>query len=64
MPPINSGDGMNYAPVSAGRPKPVCGPGEFVFAVMALDHGHIYGQTNGLLEAGGTLKWVYDDCVR
>ncbi|WP_274649137.1 Gfo/Idh/MocA family protein [Paenibacillus humicola] len=57
---FNRADGMNYAPVSVVKPKPVCGPGEFIFAVMALDHGHIYGQTNGLLEAGGTLKWVYD----
>jgi predicted dehydrogenase len=49
---------MNYAP--KGVPKPVVKPGEFVFAVAHLDHGHIYGQTNGLLEAGGELKWVYD----
>jgi len=34
--------------------------GEFVFAAAHLDHGHIYGQTNGLLEAGAQLKWVYD----
>lgn len=54
------GDGMNYAPVAVKKPEPVCGPGEFTFAAMALDHGHIYGQCNGLLEAGGTLKWVYD----
>lgn len=51
-------DGMNYAPV--GRPDPVVKPGEFVFAAIGLDHGHIYGMTNGLLEAGATLKWVYD----
>lgn len=51
-------DGMNYAP--QGKPKPVVGAGEFVFAAAGLDHGHIYGQCNGLLEAGGTLKWVYD----
>ncbi|HZG56761.1 Gfo/Idh/MocA family oxidoreductase [Paenibacillus sp.] len=51
-------DGMNYAP--QGKPKPVVEAGEFVFAATALEHGHIYGQTNGLLEAGGTLKWVYD----
>jgi predicted dehydrogenase len=51
-------DGMNYAPTS--RARPVVAPGEFVFAATALDHGHIYGQTNGLLEAGATLKWVYD----
>ena len=57
---MNRSDGMNYAPVAANKPKPVCRPGEFVFAAAALDHGHIYGQTNGLLEAGGTLKWVYD----
>ena len=51
-------DGMNYAP--KGKPAPVCGPGEFVFAATALDHGHIYGQCNGLVEAGGELRWVFD----
>jgi predicted dehydrogenase len=51
-------DGMNYAP--KGKPKPVCGEGEFVFAAARLDHGHIYGMCNGLVEAGGTLKYVYD----
>ena len=51
-------DGMNYAP--QGKPRPVVGPGEFVFAAAHLEHGHIYGQCNGLLEAGGELKWVYD----
>lgn len=35
-------------------------PGEFVFATAHLDHGHIYGQTNRLLEAGAELKWVYN----
>jgi len=49
---------MNYAPT--GIPKPVVRAGEFPFAVAHLDHGHIFGQTNGLLEAGGDLKWVYD----
>jgi len=51
-------DGMNYAP--QGRPAPVVKAGEFVFAAAALDHGHIYGQCNGLIEAGGTLRSVYD----
>ncbi len=51
-------DGMNYAP--KGKPQPVCERGEFVFAAMALDHGHIYGMCNGLTEAGGVLKYVYD----
>ena len=51
-------DGMNYAP--QGRPKPVVGPDDFIFSAVRLDHGHIYGMVNGLLEAGGTLKYVYD----
>ena len=55
---MDKSDGMNYAP--EGRPKPVVKPGEFVFSAVRLDHGHIYGMTNGLLEAGGTLKYVYD----
>jgi predicted dehydrogenase len=28
---------------------------------MNLDHGHIYGMCNGLIEAGARLKWVYDN---
>ena len=51
-------EGANYAPDS--MPKPVVEPGEFVFAAMHLDHGHIGGMTQGLLDAGGTLKWVHD----
>lgn len=51
-------DGMNYAP--QGKPSPVVKPGEFIFAATHLDHGHINGQCNGLVEAGGLLKWVYD----
>ena len=51
-------EGADYAP--AAMPKPVVESGEFVFAAMHLDHGHIGGMTQGLLGAGGTLKWVYD----
>jgi len=51
-------DGMNYAP--KGKPRAVCGRGEFVFAAAALDHGHIFGMCNGLIEAGGSLKYSYD----
>lgn len=51
-------DGMNHAP--KGKVNRVVKEGEFNFAVAALDHGHINGMTNGLLEAGATLKWVYD----
>jgi predicted dehydrogenase len=51
-------DGMNYAPTA--KPNPVVKPGEFAFAAIRLDHGHIKGMCNGLMEAGATLKWVYD----
>jgi predicted dehydrogenase len=51
-------DGMTYAP--KGKPNPVVVKGAFQFAAAALDHGHIYGMCNGLVEAGATLKWVYD----
>jgi predicted dehydrogenase len=58
QPASGAADGMNYAP--KGKPMPVVKPGEFVFAAAHLDHGHIYGQCNGLTEAGGTLKWVFE----
>ena len=51
-------EGSNYAP--KGKAAPVVRPGEFVFAAVGLDHGHIGGMINGLLEAGGTLKYIYD----
>lgn len=51
-------DGMNYAP--EGKACPVVGPGEFIFAAAALDHGHIFGQCQGLTEAGGECRYVYD----
>ncbi len=53
-----SADGMNYAP--QGKPAPVVEKGEFVFAAHSLDHGHIYGMCNGLIEAGAVCKAVYD----
>jgi predicted dehydrogenase len=51
-------DGMNYAP--QGKPRPVVQPGEFKFAIAAMDHGHINGQANGLTEAGAECKYVFD----
>jgi predicted dehydrogenase len=58
MTAMQKSDGMNYAP--QGKSEPVVQPGEFVIAAMALDHGHIYGQCNGLTEAGAELRYVYD----
>jgi predicted dehydrogenase len=55
---MQKADGMRYAP--QGKAKAVCGPGEFRFAAIGLDHGHIYGMCNGLTEAGGELVSVYD----
>ncbi|MBC7365754.1 MAG: gfo/Idh/MocA family oxidoreductase, partial [Undibacterium sp.] len=54
---------MNTVPpeyLPGPKPAPVVVPGEFLFAAAHLDHGHIYNQTQGLLEAGATLAWVYD----
>jgi len=53
-----SNTGYDYAP--KGKAEPVCRPGDFKFAAVALDHGHINGQCNGLVEAGGELRWVFD----
>jgi predicted dehydrogenase len=49
-----------HAYLPGPKPGPVVAPGEFVFAAAHLDHGHIFGQTQGLIEAGATLAWVYD----
>lgn len=58
MAAVQKADGMRYAP--KGKAQKVCGPGEFRIAAIGLDHGHIYGQCNGLTEAGAELIWVYD----
>ncbi|MBN2327152.1 MAG: Gfo/Idh/MocA family oxidoreductase, partial [Candidatus Omnitrophica bacterium] len=55
---MQKADGMMYAP--KGKSEAVCQKGEFRFAAVGLDHGHIYGMTNGLIEAGGELIWAYD----
>lgn len=51
-------DGMNYAP--RGFAQSVCNPGDFGFAAVGLDHGHILGMSSGLIDAGGEIRWVYD----
>ena len=57
---MQKSDGMNYAPEASGVIERVVKPGEFRFAAIGLDHGHIYGMTRGLVEAGATLAFVYD----
>jgi predicted dehydrogenase len=51
-------NGMSYAPKF--KSAPVVKPGEFQFAATALEHNHIYGMCEGLVNAGGTLEYVYD----
>jgi len=46
--------------VPGPKPGPVVKAGEFVFAAAHCDHGHIHGQCSSLIEAGGTLKWIYE----
>ncbi|MEV7799002.1 Gfo/Idh/MocA family oxidoreductase [Microbacterium foliorum] len=41
-------------------PEPVVGPDDFVFAAVGLDHGHIFGMVEQLIDAGATLSLVYD----
>ncbi len=55
---MQKSDGMNYAP--KGKSAPVCGKGDFRVGVIGLDHGHIFGMCNGLVEAGAELMGVYD----
>lgn len=55
---MQKSDGMRYAP--KGKANVVCGKGDFRYGVIGLDHGHIYGQCNGLNEAGAELVSVYD----
>jgi len=57
---MQKSDGMNYAPQAKHKPQPVVEPGEFRFAAMSLDHGHIFGMCHGLTEAGAQLVKVYD----
>ncbi|MBI5767980.1 MAG: Gfo/Idh/MocA family oxidoreductase [Verrucomicrobia bacterium] len=54
MPPES--DAFTFGP----KPQPVVKPGEFVFAAAHLDHNHVLGQCSSLIEAGGTLKWVFE----
>jgi predicted dehydrogenase len=55
---MQKSDGMRYAP--KGKANKVCGLDDFRFAAIGLDHGHIYGMCNGLVEAGGNLVSVFD----
>ncbi len=38
----------------------MCRKGEFRVGVIGLDHGHIFGMCNGIIEAGAELAGVYD----
>jgi predicted dehydrogenase len=55
---MSKASGIDYAPIS--KAAPVVESGDFGFAAVSLEHGHIYGMCNGLIDAGAELKWVYD----
>ena len=56
--------GASVAPSAKYVPRLTSGvvvkPGEFVFAAAHLDHSHINGMCTSLIEAGATLKWVFE----
>ncbi|WP_205324662.1 Gfo/Idh/MocA family protein [Glycomyces sp. YM15] len=52
---------MNHPYTFDPLPQPVVERGEFAFAAIGLDHGHIFGMTDGLIGAGATVTWVFDD---
>lgn len=56
---MSAKDGMNYVAESAVK-EVACKPGELNIAAVALDHGHIYGMSQGLVDSGAHVKWVYD----
>jgi predicted dehydrogenase len=45
---------------SIGRPEVACQPDEFRVAAVGLDHNHIYGMCQGLIEAGASIDLVFD----
>ncbi|HXM29752.1 MAG TPA: Gfo/Idh/MocA family oxidoreductase [Chthoniobacterales bacterium] len=49
-------DILNVAP----SPGMACQPGEFRVAAAGLDHNHIFGMAQGLIEAGASLDLVFD----
>ena len=51
---------MNHPFTFDPLPEPVVDPGEFRFAAVGLDHGHIYGMTDGLIGAGAEVGVVFD----
>lgn len=56
---MSAKEGFNYAPTTSYREK-VVQPGEFPFAAAYLDHGHIFGQCGGLVDAGANLSKIFD----
>jgi predicted dehydrogenase len=44
----------------APAPAIACRPGEFRVAAVGLDHNHIYGMCQGLIEAGASVELVFD----
>jgi predicted dehydrogenase len=56
--PVRVSNGSEYIPSS--KPGPVIKKGDFIFAAIGLDHGHVFGMVSALCRIGGICKWVYD----
>jgi predicted dehydrogenase len=52
----------NWEDILNATPRPgiACKPGEFRVAAVGLDHNHIYGMAQGLIEAGASLDLIFD----
>lgn len=55
---MGDASGMSHTP--RAKATKVVMPGEFRFAAVGLDHGHIDGMCHGLADAGGQVVAVYD----
>lgn len=55
----DSRDGQSFKPQFT-ETKAVIDPGQLTFAAAYFDHGHIYGQIEGLMQAGANLKYIFD----
>ncbi len=56
---LKKADGGSY--VFKKAPGKVVKPGEFKFAAVQFEHGHLlYGIVPALIDVGAELKWIYD----
>ena len=57
--PARGAERVRYERARQTTPATTAKPGLIRFAAIGLNHGHINGQTQATLRAGGELVWVY-----